>query len=118
MKLPRARTTLQPNTQHVTKCLAGADCMIYVEADAAWDPAGPAAVVPSPPFLRGSRFTPRRPPFDASLRSRASHIASSLTGDLGRISSFHGRRRPRIKAPLRSDVAFLDRFLSVTAARH
>ena len=28
----------QPNTyQHVTKCLAGSECLVYLEADAAWD---------------------------------------------------------------------------------
>jgi anti-sigma factor ChrR (cupin superfamily) len=38
MKFPAGSFYTQPNTfKHVTKCLAGSDCLIYVEADAAWD---------------------------------------------------------------------------------
>lgn len=38
MKFPAGSFYTQPNTfKHVTKCLPGADCLIYVDADAAWD---------------------------------------------------------------------------------
>lgn len=38
MKLPPGSFYTQPNTfPHVTKCLAGSDCVTYVEADGKWD---------------------------------------------------------------------------------
>jgi len=38
MKFPPGSFYTQPNTfQHTTKCLAGAACVIYVEADGKWD---------------------------------------------------------------------------------
>ncbi|MEO8504378.1 MAG: DUF4437 domain-containing protein [Acidobacteriota bacterium] len=38
MKFPAGSFYTQPNTfRHTTKCLVGADCLIYLEADAAWD---------------------------------------------------------------------------------
>lgn len=37
-KLPAGSFFSQPNTwKHTTKCLAGAECILYMEADAAWD---------------------------------------------------------------------------------
>jgi anti-sigma factor ChrR (cupin superfamily) len=37
-KLPAGSFFSQPNTwKHTTKCLAGAECVLYMEADAAWD---------------------------------------------------------------------------------
>jgi hypothetical protein len=37
-KFPAGSFYTQPNTyKHVTKCLAGADCLVFLEADAAWD---------------------------------------------------------------------------------
>ena len=38
LKFPAGSFYTQPNTfPHVTKCLAGADCLTYVEADGKWD---------------------------------------------------------------------------------
>jgi quercetin dioxygenase-like cupin family protein len=38
MKFPAGSFYTQPNTyKHITKCLAGAPCMVYLEADGAWD---------------------------------------------------------------------------------
>jgi quercetin dioxygenase-like cupin family protein len=38
MKFPAGSFFTQPNTyKHVTKCLPGSECEIYVEADAKWD---------------------------------------------------------------------------------
>jgi len=38
MKVPAGSYYTQPNTfPHVTKCLAGADCLVYLEADGKWD---------------------------------------------------------------------------------
>jgi anti-sigma factor ChrR (cupin superfamily) len=38
MQFPAGSFYTQPNTyEHTTKCLAGADCMVFLEADAAWD---------------------------------------------------------------------------------
>jgi hypothetical protein len=38
MKFPPGSFYTQPNTfPHVTKCLAGAECIIYIEADGKWD---------------------------------------------------------------------------------
>ena len=38
MKFPAGSYYTQPNTfPHVTKCLAGADCLVYLEADGKWD---------------------------------------------------------------------------------
>ena len=38
LKFPPGSFYTQPNTYpHVTKCLAGADCLAYVEADGRWD---------------------------------------------------------------------------------
>lgn len=38
MKFPVGSFYTQPNTfPHVTKCLVGSECIIYVEGDAAWD---------------------------------------------------------------------------------
>ena len=45
-KLPAGSFATQPNTyQHVTKCLAGSECVAYVEADGKFDlkPVEPAA---------------------------------------------------------------------------
>lgn len=37
-KFPPGSFYTQPNTYpHVTKCLAGSDCLVYLEADAKWD---------------------------------------------------------------------------------
>lgn len=37
-KFPPGSFYTQPNTYpHVTKCLAGADCLVYIEADGKWD---------------------------------------------------------------------------------
>lgn len=37
-KLPAGSFFAQPNTwKHTTKCLPGAECLIYAEVDAAWD---------------------------------------------------------------------------------
>jgi len=38
MKFPAGSFYTQPNTfPHVTKCLLGADCLVYLEADGKWD---------------------------------------------------------------------------------
>jgi hypothetical protein len=38
MKFPAGSFYTQPNTfKHTTKCLPGAECLVYLEADAAWD---------------------------------------------------------------------------------
>ena len=38
MKFPAGSFYTQPNTfKHVTKCLAGSECLIYMEADGKWD---------------------------------------------------------------------------------
>ena len=38
IKFPAGSFYTQPNTfPHVTKCLAGADCIIYIETDGKWD---------------------------------------------------------------------------------
>jgi anti-sigma factor ChrR (cupin superfamily) len=38
MKFPAGSFYTQPNTfPHVTRCLAGAECLVYLEADAKWD---------------------------------------------------------------------------------
>jgi anti-sigma factor ChrR (cupin superfamily) len=38
MRFPAGSFFTQPNTfKHTTKCLEGADCLIYAEADAKWD---------------------------------------------------------------------------------
>jgi anti-sigma factor ChrR (cupin superfamily) len=38
MKFPAGSFYTQPNTfPHVTKCLAGADCLVFLEADGKWD---------------------------------------------------------------------------------
>jgi anti-sigma factor ChrR (cupin superfamily) len=38
MKFPPGSFYTQPNTfPHVTKCLAGAGCLVYLEADGKWD---------------------------------------------------------------------------------
>ena len=38
MKFPVGSFYNQPNTfPHTTKCLAGADCLVYIEGDAKWD---------------------------------------------------------------------------------
>ena len=38
MKFPAGSFYTQPNTfKHVTNCLAGSDCLLYLEADAKWD---------------------------------------------------------------------------------
>jgi len=38
MKFTAGSYYTQPNTyKHTTQCLAGADCLVYLEADAAWD---------------------------------------------------------------------------------
>jgi anti-sigma factor ChrR (cupin superfamily) len=37
-KFPPGSFYTQPNTfPHVTKCLAGSDCVVFIEADAKWD---------------------------------------------------------------------------------
>ncbi|MEO7793469.1 MAG: DUF4437 domain-containing protein [Thermoanaerobaculia bacterium] len=38
MKFPAGSFYTQPDTfKHVTMCLAGSDCLVYLEADAKWD---------------------------------------------------------------------------------
>ena len=38
MKLPAGSYFYQPTTfRHVTKCLAGSDCLVFVDADGKWD---------------------------------------------------------------------------------
>ena len=38
MKFPPGSFYTQPNTlPHATKCLAGAGCLVYLEADGKWD---------------------------------------------------------------------------------
>ena len=38
MKFPAGSFYTQPSTYpHVTKCLAGSECLVYLEADARWD---------------------------------------------------------------------------------
>ena len=38
MKLPAGSFYTQPNTyKHVTKCLEGSECLVYLEADGKWD---------------------------------------------------------------------------------
>ena len=38
MKFPAGSFYTQPNTYaHVTKCLAGSECLVYLDADAKWD---------------------------------------------------------------------------------
>jgi anti-sigma factor ChrR (cupin superfamily) len=38
VKLPAGSFYTQPNTYpHVTKCLAGSECVVYLESDAKWD---------------------------------------------------------------------------------
>ena len=38
MKFPAGSFYTQPNTfKHVTKCLAGSECVVYLEADGKWD---------------------------------------------------------------------------------
>jgi len=38
IKFPAGSFYSQPNTyKHTTKCLAGSDCLVYLEADAKWD---------------------------------------------------------------------------------